>query len=138
MYRMLQVAFAGSSKRRSVKLNQSHRKTISFETIFIPSQVLISNLQKPLKNPKSLFTHSTIRHFQYLNMNYQQRIQVAGKIILDHDARRTDNASLNHEELGLKCTLKPYQMEGVSWLIRRYKLGVNVVLGEIYIYISFL
>ncbi|KAF7844920.1 putative helicase CHR10 isoform X1 [Senna tora] len=62
-------------------------------------------------------------------MSYRQRLQVAAKIILDHDAR-ADDAPLNHEELGLKATLKPYQLEGVSWLIRRYKLGVNVVLEE--------
>lgn len=66
-------------------------------------------------------------------MNYQQRLQVAAKIILDHDAR-ADEAPLNPEELGLKATLKPYQLEGVSWLIRRYKLGVNVILGEIFFF----
>ncbi|KAK4270499.1 hypothetical protein QN277_023529 [Acacia crassicarpa] len=62
-------------------------------------------------------------------MNYQQRLQVAAKIILEHDARDAD-APLNLEELGIKATLKPHQVEGVAWLIRRYKLGVNVLLGD--------
>ncbi|KAI9075943.1 hypothetical protein K1719_042099 [Acacia pycnantha] len=62
-------------------------------------------------------------------MNYQQRLQIAAKIILEHDARDAD-APLNLEELGIRATLKPHQVDGVSWLIRRYKLGVNVLLGD--------
>ncbi|TKY66305.1 Chromodomain-helicase-DNA-binding protein [Spatholobus suberectus] len=62
-----------------------------------------------------------------MNLSYEQRLQVVAKIILDDDARAGD-APPCQEELGLRATLKPHQVEGVSWLIRRYKLGVNVVL----------
>lgn len=65
-----------------------------------------------------------------MNLRYEQRLQVAARIILDDDARPGD-APPSEEELGIKATLKQHQVEGVSWLIRRYKLGVNVVLGEI-------
>jgi len=64
-----------------------------------------------------------------MNLSYEQKLQVVTKIILDDEARACD-APPCEEELGLKATLKPHQVEGVSWLIRRYKLGVNVVLGE--------
>lgn len=62
-------------------------------------------------------------------MNYRQRLQVAAKVVLEHDACDAD-ALLHPQELGIKATLKPHQVEGVSWLIRRYKLGVNVLLGD--------
>ncbi|QCE10903.1 SWI/SNF-related matrix-associated actin-dependent regulator of chromatin subfamily A member 5 [Vigna unguiculata] len=62
-----------------------------------------------------------------MNLSYEQKLQVVTKIILDDEARACD-APPCEEELGLKATLKPHQVEGVSWLIRRYKLGVNVVL----------
>ncbi|CAJ1780078.1 unnamed protein product [Sphenostylis stenocarpa] len=62
-----------------------------------------------------------------MNLSYEQRLQVVAKIILDDEARAGD-ALPCEEELGLRATLKPHQVEGVSWLIRRYKLGVNVVL----------
>ena len=65
-----------------------------------------------------------------MNLSYEQRLQVAARIVLEDDARACD-APLSEEELGLRATLKPHQVEGVSWLIRRYKLGVNVVLGKI-------
>ncbi|CAL5191787.1 unnamed protein product [Lathyrus oleraceus] len=64
-----------------------------------------------------------------MNLRYEQRLQVAARIILDDDARPGD-APPSEEELGIKATLKQHQVEGVSWLIRRYKLGVNVVLGD--------
>lgn len=64
-----------------------------------------------------------------MNLSYEQRLQVVARLILDEDSRPGD-APLYQEELGLRVTLKPHQVEGVSWLIRRYKLGVNVVLGE--------
>jgi len=64
-----------------------------------------------------------------MNLNYEQKLQVVAKIVLDDEARACD-APPCEEELGLRATLKPHQVEGVSWLIRRYKLGVNVVLGE--------
>ncbi|KAL9277307.1 hypothetical protein ACSQ67_025146 [Phaseolus vulgaris] len=64
-----------------------------------------------------------------MNLNYEQKLQVVAKFILDHEARASDSPPFE-EELGIRATLKPHQVEGVSWLIRRYKLGVNVVLGE--------
>ncbi|KOM38302.1 hypothetical protein LR48_Vigan03g168400 [Vigna angularis] len=62
-----------------------------------------------------------------MNLSYEQKLQVVAKIILDDEARAGDVPPCE-EELGLRATLKPHQVEGVSWLIRRYKLGVNVVL----------
>ncbi|KAK8466741.1 hypothetical protein PHAVU_008G141500 [Phaseolus vulgaris] len=64
-----------------------------------------------------------------MNLNYEQKLQVVAKFILDHEARASDSPPFE-EELGIRATLKPHQVEGVSWLIRRYKLGVNVVLGD--------
>ncbi|KAG2245344.1 hypothetical protein Bca52824_092829 [Brassica carinata] len=32
-------------------------------------------------------------------------------------------------EFGITVTLKPHQVEGVSWLMYKYLLGVNVLLG---------
>ncbi|BAT84703.1 hypothetical protein VIGAN_04214300 [Vigna angularis var. angularis] len=64
-----------------------------------------------------------------MNLSYEQKLQVVAKIILDDEARAGDVPPCE-EELGLRATLKPHQVEGVSWLIRRYKLGVNVVLGD--------
>ncbi|WVZ06596.1 hypothetical protein V8G54_019942, partial [Vigna mungo] len=68
-------------------------------------------------------------HIDAMNLSYEQKLQVVAKIILNDEARAGD-APPCEEELGLRATLKPHQVEGVSWLIRRYKLGVNVVLGE--------
>lgn len=68
-------------------------------------------------------------HIDAMNLSYEQKLQVVSKIILDDEARAGD-APPCQEELGLRATLKPHQVEGISWLIRRYKLGVNVVLGE--------
>ncbi|PRQ57238.1 putative DNA helicase chromatin remodeling SNF2 family [Rosa chinensis] len=62
-------------------------------------------------------------------MNYEKRLRAAAEIILADDARAGD-ARVSSEELGVTATLKPHQVEGVSWLIRRYNLGVNVVLGD--------
>lgn len=62
-------------------------------------------------------------------MNYEQRLIAAAKLVLDGDARAED-APVNWGEFGVTATLKPHQVEGVSWLIRRYLLGVNVVLGD--------
>lgn len=63
-------------------------------------------------------------------MNYEQRLIAAAKLVLDGDARAED-APVNWGEFGVTATLKPHQVEGVSWLIRRYLLGVNVVLGRV-------
>ncbi|KAJ1430888.1 SNF2-related, N-terminal domain [Sesbania bispinosa] len=64
-----------------------------------------------------------------MNLSYEQRLQAVAKIVLSEDAR-TGDAPPCEEELGVRATLKPHQVEGVSWLIRRYKLGVNVILGD--------
>ncbi|KAF2300322.1 hypothetical protein GH714_011945 [Hevea brasiliensis] len=60
-------------------------------------------------------------------MNYEQRLIAAATLIVDADARAHD-APINATEIGVTATLKPHQVEGVSWLIRRYLLGVNVIL----------
>ncbi|BFG21473.1 hypothetical protein CerSpe_077470 [Prunus speciosa] len=62
-------------------------------------------------------------------MNYEQRLKAAAKIILADDAR-TGDERVSAAELGVTASLKPHQVEGVSWLIRRYNLGVNVILGD--------
>lgn len=62
-------------------------------------------------------------------MNYEQRLKVASKIVLEADARAGDGR-MNPDRLGVMATLKPHQVEGISWLIRRYVLGVNVILGK--------
>ncbi|XP_061367078.1 probable helicase CHR10 [Gastrolobium bilobum] len=64
-----------------------------------------------------------------MSLSYEQRLQVVAGIVIEDDARAGD-APPCLKELGLRATLKPYQVEGVSWLIRRYKLGVNVILGD--------
>lgn len=62
-------------------------------------------------------------------MAYEDRLKAAAKIIHATDERAGD-APVKPHELGVTATLKPHQVEGVSWLVRRYILGVNVVLGE--------
>ncbi|XP_040991385.1 LOW QUALITY PROTEIN: probable helicase CHR10 [Juglans microcarpa x Juglans regia] len=62
-------------------------------------------------------------------MKYEQRLKAAAEIILAFDARAVD-PPVDVADFGVSATLKPYQVEGVSWLIRRYTLGVNVVLGD--------
>ncbi|PON85583.1 hypothetical protein TorRG33x02_185850 [Trema orientale] len=62
-------------------------------------------------------------------MAYEERLKAAANFIRNADARAGD-ARVNPEELGVTATLKPHQVEGVSWLVRRYVLGVNVVLGD--------
>ncbi|XP_022770218.1 LOW QUALITY PROTEIN: probable helicase CHR10 [Durio zibethinus] len=62
-------------------------------------------------------------------MNYEQRLKSAAQIVLGYDARAGDKA-VDCAEFGVTATLKPHQVEGVSWLIRRYVLGVNVLLGD--------
>lgn len=68
-------------------------------------------------------------------MNYERRLKAAAKLILLHDSG-SDNSPESCPDFGVTATLKPYQVEGVLWLIRRYHLGVNVILG--YTPISFL
>uniref|UniRef100_A0A7N0UNJ6 Uncharacterized protein n=1 Tax=Kalanchoe fedtschenkoi TaxID=63787 RepID=A0A7N0UNJ6_KALFE len=64
-------------------------------------------------------------------MRYEQRLITAAKIVLDRDNDAAGDQPLNCAEIGVTATLKPHQVEGVKWLIRRYKTGVNVILGTI-------
>ncbi|MED6198784.1 putative helicase chr10 [Stylosanthes scabra] len=64
-----------------------------------------------------------------INLSYEQKLQVVARIV-DEDDARVNDAPPSEVQLGLTATLKPHQVEGVSWLIRRYKIGVNVVLGD--------
>ncbi|KAL1802765.1 hypothetical protein ACET3Z_031412 [Daucus carota] len=60
-------------------------------------------------------------------MNYKHRLIGAAKTILTGDS---NNIDVNLSDIAITATLKPHQVEGVSWLIRRYHLGVNVILGD--------
>lgn len=62
-------------------------------------------------------------------MNYEQKLIAAAKAVLSRDARAGD-APINSAEIGVTALLKPHQVEGLSWLIRRYVIGVNVILGD--------
>lgn len=61
-------------------------------------------------------------------MDCEQRLKAAAKIILASDEKAGDT-TVDVAGFGVTATLKPHQVEGVSWLIRRYNLGVNVILG---------
>ncbi|KAK8936284.1 hypothetical protein KSP39_PZI013965 [Platanthera zijinensis] len=63
-------------------------------------------------------------------MEYRRLLMAATEFILSSDRRALANPPLDPAELGVSAVLKPYQIEGVSWLIRRYQLGVNVLLGS--------
>jgi len=59
--------------------------------------------------------------------SYERRLLAAADLVLSADAQG-QGACL--PELGVTADLKPHQLDGVAWLIRRYRLGVNVVLGD--------
>ncbi|KAK9076488.1 hypothetical protein SSX86_004822 [Deinandra increscens subsp. villosa] len=63
-------------------------------------------------------------------MNYEQRLIAAAKYVFDGDARDAAEAEVNCSDFGVTATLKPHQIEGLSWLIRRYLIGANVILGD--------
>ncbi|KAI6702738.1 hypothetical protein NL676_011874 [Syzygium grande] len=64
-------------------------------------------------------------------MRYGQRLEAAAGVALAADAAAAAAGEpIGGPELGIRATLKPHQVEGVAWLIRRYNLGVNVVLGD--------
>lgn len=63
-------------------------------------------------------------------MNYEQRLVAAAKCVFEGDARAAAEAQVNCLDFGVTATLKPHQIEGLSWLIRRYLIGVNVILGD--------
>ncbi|PIA34541.1 hypothetical protein AQUCO_03700074v1 [Aquilegia coerulea] len=62
-------------------------------------------------------------------MKYEQRLKAAAEYVNSSD-NRIDEIVLNSNEFGVTASLKPHQIEGVSWLIRRYLLGVNMGLGK--------
>lgn len=71
-------------------------------------------------------------------MDYKQRLILAAKCVYDGDSRAAEEPPADSSNYGIKATLKPHQVEGVSWLIRRYHLGVNVILGIVMEYISYI
>ncbi|KAK2975777.1 hypothetical protein RJ640_014600, partial [Escallonia rubra] len=62
-------------------------------------------------------------------MNYEQRLLAAAKHVYTADST-TSAVPVNCADYGVTAALKPHQVEGVSWLIRRYLLGVNSILGD--------
>ncbi|KAK9757797.1 hypothetical protein RND81_01G186500 [Saponaria officinalis] len=65
--------------------------------------------------------------------SYELRLMTAAKIILTADITSStagETPPFNCDEIGVTATLKPHQIDGISWLIRRYLLGVNVILGD--------
>ncbi|KAG8100814.1 hypothetical protein GUJ93_ZPchr0013g35833 [Zizania palustris] len=58
---------------------------------------------------------------------YERRLLTAADILLCADAQIQGPHAA---QLGVTADLKPHQLDGVSWLIRRYQLGVNVLLGD--------
>ncbi|XP_019054146.1 PREDICTED: probable helicase CHR10 isoform X3 [Nelumbo nucifera] len=63
-------------------------------------------------------------------MSYLQRLKAAAQFILSRDLDVEKSSPLDGAEFGVTASLKPHQVEGVLWLIRRYILGVNVILGD--------
>ncbi|KAJ6879083.1 chromodomain-helicase-DNA-binding protein 1-like isoform X1 [Populus alba x Populus x berolinensis] len=63
-------------------------------------------------------------------MNYEQRLAAAAMIIesKSHGESGCATSPFDATEIGVTATLKPHQLEGISWLIQRYHLGVNVIL----------
>lgn len=62
-------------------------------------------------------------------MDCEDRLKAAAHFILSNDRRIEEDPPLDCSALGVSAVLKPHQIDGVSWLIRRYRLGVNVILG---------
>ncbi|KAI3780970.1 hypothetical protein L2E82_10966 [Cichorium intybus] len=54
-------------------------------------------------------------------MNYEQRLVAAAKCVFEGDARTAAEAQVNCPDFGVTTTLKPHQIEGLSWLIRIHK-----------------
>ncbi|KAK4488544.1 hypothetical protein RD792_004308 [Penstemon davidsonii] len=64
-------------------------------------------------------------------MKYDEKLTAAANYIHASDSRAADEAPIfEPSDFEITATLKPHQGEGVSWLIRRYHLGVNVILGD--------
>ncbi|KFK37293.1 hypothetical protein AALP_AA4G238600 [Arabis alpina] len=62
-------------------------------------------------------------------MEYERRLEAAAKLIFAAESQPT-HAPPDCREFGVTATLKPHQVEGISWLIHKYQLGVNVILGD--------
>nr|CAB3502322.1 unnamed protein product [Digitaria exilis] len=58
--------------------------------------------------------------------SYSRRLLAAADFVLSADAQ---DQWTRLPALDVTADLKPHQLDGVAWLIRRYRLGVNVVLG---------
>ncbi|KAK1261348.1 DNA helicase INO80 [Acorus gramineus] len=67
-------------------------------------------------------------------MKYEERLIAAAQLVISADEApvgpgRPEIPS-DPAEFGVTAELKPHQVEGLAWLVRRYLLGVNVVLGD--------
>jgi hypothetical protein len=60
--------------------------------------------------------------------DYERRLLAAAQIVISSD-RRKRRTPPTPSEIGITAELKPYQIEGLSWLLSRFDLGVNVILG---------
>ncbi|KAJ1299232.1 hypothetical protein BS78_01G516100 [Paspalum vaginatum] len=59
--------------------------------------------------------------------DYERRLLAAADLVLSADAQ---GQGIRLPDLGVTADLKPHQLDGVAWLIRRYRLGVNMGLGK--------
>ncbi|XP_062209513.1 probable helicase CHR10 isoform X5 [Phragmites australis] len=59
--------------------------------------------------------------------SYSRRLLAAADLVLSADSQETHRLP---DCSVVTAELKPHQLDGVAWLIRRYRLGVNVVLGD--------
>ncbi|KAL6649005.1 hypothetical protein ACP70R_013229 [Stipagrostis hirtigluma subsp. patula] len=62
--------------------------------------------------------------------SYERRLLAAADLALSTDSQSQDHQGTSRLRLGVTADLKPHQLQGVAWLIRRYRLGVNVLLGD--------
>ncbi|XP_068650409.1 probable helicase CHR10 isoform X4 [Aristolochia californica] len=77
-----------------------------------------------------LLSQQSVFIISFCKMNYEQRLRTAAQFVLSNDGVDAKYPPLNCAEIGVLAALKPHQIEGVSWLIHRYLLGVNVILGD--------
>ncbi|BAS81825.1 Os03g0101700, partial [Oryza sativa Japonica Group] len=61
---------------------------------------------------------------------YERRLLAAASLLLSADAQGQPPHAAAQLGVGVTAELKPHQVDGVAWLIRRYQLGVNVLLGD--------
>ncbi|RZC75671.1 hypothetical protein C5167_051153 [Papaver somniferum] len=65
-----------------------------------------------------------------MSMNYKERLKEAADLVISSDHHQSDVLPLNYDEIGIKATLKPHQIQGILWLIQRYLTGVNFILAK--------